>query len=673
MAPAHPERVARPDLDAQVLGARCGDGQRVRLPGPDGERRGPCPAAGRPGGPLTVPSAATGWSGSRAGLVPRADPAPGGAEGPVRPPVAAGSTDRPDRDRPLAGERDECLPRPQRDLAARMRAMRAPRRPRRADRMSVRRDTTVGRSAAPSIDRRGVRRLVALRSAPAGRHGPHLYQRTSARSRARPPPQCDDRDRRVHFRDRSHARSDRRPDRPGGARRRARRGCGPCRVRTHGRRRRFHDDVRGTVSARGGAVCAILLAGRGPPRALHPRDLARGGSTPRCGGAGPRGRGPSDPRPVGAHAPARTGIVRPLRSRTPRTVSCSDSSNATSSSISRSTRPRLDFAGSPATKRGALRTLVYLFRAAAIALAPIAPFTADTVHRRLLGEPRSLFESTDLGGDRDASQRGAGYRLGPLACGDRLRRHVPPRSSPRVVHATPPRGDRLPGRGDGGPASGGPRDDRAAREDRPARGDEPAGPVGSPPTATRSRGERDPARLSGARDADRPPSRADAASTEYQSPGRELTVFVHGVPRTITPEMVTTVDTLPEGYTPIPYGPGEMYVQPPPKGESIATPPPLSSDAFWVVRWVRRRLAAAPAAGDPAGHVAIVSAVDPLAAELREKSAAIADTLGSVSCASSATSPSRFRTLRWRAGPERGRGGRSHCRGSRPTTAYRSV
>ncbi|MFY9717532.1 MAG: class I tRNA ligase family protein, partial [Thermoplasmata archaeon] len=292
------------------------------------------------------------------------------------------------------------------------------------------------------------------------------------------------------------------------------------------------------------------------------------------------------------------------------------------------TRPRLDFAGSPATKRGALRTLVYLFRAAAIALAPIAPFTADTVHRRLLGEPRSLFESTDLGGDRTLVNEELATAWdrwhAVIASADTFRRDHHLASSTQlplaaIVFRDEETAARL-------------RADRATIERlaRIARLE-----VTSPqvPWAARQRRlvpvESEIQRAYPALATqivhllERMPPRR---STE--SPGRELTVFVHGVPRTITPEMVTTVDTLPEGYAPIPYGPGEMYVQPPPKGESIATPPPLSSDAFWVVRWVRRRLAAAPAAGDPAGHVAIVSAVDPLAAELREKSAAIAEYLG---------------------------------------------
>ena len=105
-------------------------------------------------------------------------------------------------------------------------------------------------------------------------------------------------------------------------------------------------------------------------------------------------------------------------------------------------------------------------------------------------------------------------------------------------------------------------------------------------------------------------------------------MVVHGVSRTISPQMVTLVDTLPEGYTPTPYGPGEMYVQSPGKGSAAPAPPPLSTDAFWLVRRVRRRLAGFAPVADAPGRVAIVTAIDPLAAELRDKAALISSYLG---------------------------------------------
>ncbi|HTP53345.1 MAG TPA: DUF835 domain-containing protein [Thermoplasmata archaeon] len=292
------------------------------------------------------------------------------------------------------------------------------------------------------------------------------------------------------------------------------------------------------------------------------------------------------------------------------------------------TRSRLDFAGTPATKRGALRTLVYLFRAAALALAPIAPFTAEAVHRRLLGEARSVFESTDLGGDRTLVNEDLAAAWdrwhAVIRSADAFRRahHLGPATVLPVV-ALVFRDEETAARL---------RADRATVERlaRIARLE-----VTSPqvPWAARQRRlvpvESEIQRAYPALASqivhllERMPPRR---STEL--PGRELTVAIHGVPRTITPEMVTMVDTLPEGYAPTPYPPGEMYVQPPGAGGGTAAPPPLSPDAFWLVRRVQRRLPTPTPGGDAARGVAIVSAVDPLAAELRDKASAIALYLG---------------------------------------------
>ncbi|HUJ78579.1 MAG TPA: class I tRNA ligase family protein, partial [Thermoplasmata archaeon] len=289
--------------------------------------------------------------------------------------------------------------------------------------------------------------------------------------------------------------------------------------------------------------------------------------------------------------------------------------------------PRLDFAGTPATKRGALRTLSYLYRAAAIALAPIAPFTAEAVHRKLLFQARSLFETVDFGADRvlanDELVAAWDRWLGVIAAADGFRRthHLPsttPLPSVAIVLGDEEAAGRL-------------RADRATLE-RLARITRLE--VTSPQVPWTARQRRIVPVESEIQRAypslatqivhllERMPPRRTA---DVQA--KELTVFVNGVPRTISPEMVTTVDTLPEGFVPVPYGMGEMYVQPPGGPGRSPAPPPLSPDAFWLVRRLKRRLATGLPADTP-HRVAIVVAVDPIAAELTEKAEGIATYLG---------------------------------------------
>ena len=290
-------------------------------------------------------------------------------------------------------------------------------------------------------------------------------------------------------------------------------------------------------------------------------------------------------------------------------------------------RPRLDFAGTPATKRAALRTLSYLYRAAAIALAPIAPFTAEAVHRKLLFEARSLFEAVDFGADRvlanDELVAAWDRWHGVIAAADGFRRshHFPPTTplpSAAIVLADEDTAGRL-------------RADRATLE-RLARITRLEVTSPQVPWTARQRRvvpvEREIQRAYPSLATqivhllERMPPRRTA---DVQA--KELTVFVHGVPRTITPEMVTTVDTLPEGFVPVPYALGEMYVQPPGGPGRLPAPPPLSPDAFWLVRRLKRRLATGLPADTPR-RVAVVVAVDPIAAELTEKAEGIAAYLG---------------------------------------------
>ena len=291
-------------------------------------------------------------------------------------------------------------------------------------------------------------------------------------------------------------------------------------------------------------------------------------------------------------------------------------------------RPRLRLAGMPATKRAALRTLLYLTRATAVALAPIAPFTAESIHRRYLPEARSLFESTDLTADRalvDDAAAGAWDRWhGVVQSLDRFRngRGLAPEApleAAVVSVADEEVAEKL-------------RSDRTTIE-RLAR----VGrfEVASPKVPWEGRRrqvvplEREIQRAYPALATQivhllqHLPPRTGAEST-----ARSLTVFVNGAPHTITPEMVSTVDTLPENFVPTPFPLGEMFVRVPGGTRGSSDPPPLSPDAFWLVRRVAHRLATARVVDEETYRVALAVAVDPLASELREKAEPIARYLG---------------------------------------------
>lgn len=286
-------------------------------------------------------------------------------------------------------------------------------------------------------------------------------------------------------------------------------------------------------------------------------------------------------------------------------------------------RPRLDASAPAPSRRAALRTLLYLYRSVAVAVAPIAPFTAESIHRKFLREPRSLFEGVDLQADRglvdegwiaawarwaaisdalDHYRRSAG--LAPAAPLETVVANVGDELLAEKLRTDRPTIERIAGVGRFDAASPKVPWNERRREVRPV---EREIQRAYPAVATQIVHllERLPPR--------RP---ADVA-------GRELTVFVNGVPRQITPEMVVTVDTIPSDYAPTPFALGELYVRH--AGSAAAGPPPLSPDAFWLVRRLARRLRAG---GPDTARRAIVVAVDPLAAELKEKGAAIAAFLG---------------------------------------------
>ena len=289
-------------------------------------------------------------------------------------------------------------------------------------------------------------------------------------------------------------------------------------------------------------------------------------------------------------------------------------------------RPRLALAGSPPIKRAALHALVHVLRTAVALLGPILPVLAESIHRRLVQDRVSLFE-TALG---PAEPSLLSEEL--VAAWDRWRsvlaalaefrrsNGVPAEtvlSSVSLVLASDEDGDRL-------------------RSDRPVL--ERLGvvrriDVGSPrePWAGRRRVLRPveseiqrayPAHASQIVHLLRrmPPRRTGEGSNA------ELSVVIQGLPRRVMPSMVEYVDTLPTNMVPVPWALGELYVERAgPGAAGSPVPPPLSSDAFWLVRHLDRRLrnAGIPPAG--VGWKAIIVAVDPLASELR----AVADPLAS--------------------------------------------
>ena len=290
--------------------------------------------------------------------------------------------------------------------------------------------------------------------------------------------------------------------------------------------------------------------------------------------------------------------------------------------------PRLRLSGTPATKRASLRTLLYLIRSSAVALAPIAPFTAETVQRRYLQEPRSLFEGIDLVADRglvdDAACAAWDRWLAIVQALDRFRHahHIGAGVSLETAVVSVADEDVA----------------EKLRAERPTI--ERLGRVGrldvaSPKVPWEGRRRQ-------VMPVDREIQRAYPAlatqiihllqhlppRTGAETTAKALTLFVNGAPHTITPEMVSTLETLPENFVPTPFALGEMFVRIPKVATDRPEPPPLSPDAFWLVRRVAHRLATARAEEDETYRAAIVVAVDPLASELREKAEPIARYLG---------------------------------------------
>lgn len=282
-------------------------------------------------------------------------------------------------------------------------------------------------------------------------------------------------------------------------------------------------------------------------------------------------------------------------------------------------QPRLALAGTPSTKRAALRTLAHLLRGLSEVLAPILPFTSEAIHRGLSSERTSLFEQPMAGLDRtllndELVATWDRWRT-VLRSVDRFRRSLGVARTtmlPSVVLVLP--ADDLADRFRT-------EKETLARLARVERID-----IASPkePWTGRHREIRPiepeiqkayPSQASQIIHLLQrmPPRRWEAALGQ-----EDLTVVINGLPRRVFPAMVEFSDTLPERVVPFPWSLGEMYVERPSGAEFVRPPmPPLSSDAFWLVRRVERRLRAAPAVSGSVPRVAIVTAKNPLASELR--------------------------------------------------------
>ena len=282
-------------------------------------------------------------------------------------------------------------------------------------------------------------------------------------------------------------------------------------------------------------------------------------------------------------------------------------------------RHRLAAPGGPASKRSALRTMSYVLRTATVLLGPIVPYTADAIFRRFMGDRRSLFE-TGIGVverpllDERLSVAWDRWDSFLAAVAGFRRTHaidpevVIPRAA--IVLASDEEGDRL-------------RESRAALE-RLARISRLE--VASPrePWTGRQRRVRPieseiqrvyPTQASQiAHLLRRMPSRRSGEP----SASAELSVVIQGLPRKLLPSMIGYVETLPEGMVPSPWGLGELYLEIPGSGRAQQPiPPPLSPDAFWLVRRLERRLRRSRGVRDRTGLSVVISAPDPLSGELR--------------------------------------------------------
>jgi hypothetical protein len=291
---------------------------------------------------------------------------------------------------------------------------------------------------------------------------------------------------------------------------------------------------------------------------------------------------------------------------------------------------RLDLKGMPTPKRSALRTLTHVLRSGSVLLGPIIPHLSEVIHRRLTTGRVSFFEGSIAGADRALlnDERDAAWdRWRSLILAVRRFRHqnglAPGVTLPMVaiLLSTDDRGDRFRADrpvlerllGAGRVEVGSPREPWLGRQ-RQLRPVESEIQRYYPSQATQIVHllQRMPVR------------KAAEAGTDA-----ELSLVIQGLPRRVFPSMVEYSDTLPPRVVPCPWSPGELYVELPEGAKHPArVSPPLSSDAFWLVRRLDRRLRSAPYDPTAPLRVAIVSVTDPLATELRAAAEPLSRYLG---------------------------------------------
>jgi hypothetical protein len=291
---------------------------------------------------------------------------------------------------------------------------------------------------------------------------------------------------------------------------------------------------------------------------------------------------------------------------------------------------RVALPGFPPSKRAALRTLSHVLRQFAATLAPIAPHVAEMIGRRLTGGRMSVFESPVAPADRSllSDDLDAAWKrwTGVLRAIANFRRTVGPLAPgtlPKVVLVAPDDalGDQL--RGDrailerlghiGRIEVGSPREPWAGRQGK-------VRPI-----------ESEIQRLYPSQAAQVSHVLARTPPRSLRGPGAtgDVTVVIQGMHLKILPSMVEYVESLPTGFVPHPWTSGEMFIELAKEGGTPThVPPPMSQDGFWLLRRLGQRVGRVPKGLRSAPLVAIVSATDPLASELRTQAEPLARYLG---------------------------------------------
>ncbi|HTZ62073.1 MAG TPA: class I tRNA ligase family protein, partial [Thermoplasmata archaeon] len=290
-------------------------------------------------------------------------------------------------------------------------------------------------------------------------------------------------------------------------------------------------------------------------------------------------------------------------------------------------RRRLAETGNPPAKRAAQHTLVHVLSAAVQLLGPIAPHTAEAIHRTLRRSRASLFQEPAAGVERallDPGRAKAWDRwVGVIRSVAAFRRSIgvaPDTVLPVVALVVDPDTTADEYRAEA------PTIERLARIAKLE--------VGSPgaPWAGRRRQlrprEAEIQRVYASRAAQiihllrRMPERkaTDAAS------GQGFSVMVNGQPTQILPSMIAWEETIPDRFVSVEWSVGEMYAEMPAGASMPSVPvPPLSPDAYRLVRRVARQLRATPPTAPPA---LIVVAPPPLTSELLQVAGPLAKYLG---------------------------------------------